>query len=84
MQETEKVSRPIPPALFAMKSWRIKKQGNKFFIAPTAAFDDRVKWSKPYATLQRACTAIARHMADEWRERNERRRRHYGLKEDMQ
>lgn len=29
-------------------------------FAPTAAFDDKLNWSKPYATLRRACTAIAR------------------------
>lgn len=77
------MSRPIPPALFALRAWTIKEHGGKFFIAPTAAFDDKLKWSKPYATLQRATTAIARKMADEWRDRNQRREKFYGVKEGL-
>jgi len=50
---------------------------------PTASFDDKQRWSKSYTTLQRACTAIARKLAQEWTTRNERRRASYGLtKED--
>lgn len=72
------MSRPIPPAVFALKAWRIKKQGDKFFISPAIA---GAKWSKPYATLQRACTAIARKLADEWRQRNDRRQKFHGLRQ---
>lgn len=78
------MSRPIPPATFALKAWTIKQQGDKFHIVPTASFDDKTRWSKPYATLQRACTAIARKLAEEWTERNGRRRASHGLtKEDV-
>lgn len=75
------MSRPISPAVFALKAWTIKESGGKFYVAPTAAFDDKLKWSKPYATLQRATTAIARKLADEWLQRNERRLKFHGVKE---
>ena len=78
------MSRPIPPAVFALKAWTIKEHGGKFYIAPTASLDDKRRWSKTYATLQSACTAIARKLAEEWTTRNERRRASYGLtKEDV-
>jgi len=72
------MSRPIPPAVFALKAWTIKQHGDKFYVAPTAAFDDKMKWSKPYATLQRATTAIARKLADEWLQRSDRQQKVYG------
>ncbi len=75
------MSKPIPPATFALKAWTIKEHGGRFYIAPTASFDDKAKWSKPYATLQRACTAIARKLAEEWTTRNDRRRAVHGVKE---
>ena len=75
------MSRPIPPAVFALKAWTIKQHGDKFFIAPTASFDDKTKWSKPYATLQRATTAIARKLAEEWMQRNDRRQKFHGLRQ---
>ena len=73
------MSKPIPPATFALKAWTIKQQGEKFYIAPTASFDDKQRWSKSYATLQHACTAIARKHADEWLMRNKKRTTSYGL-----
>jgi hypothetical protein len=76
------MSRPIPPAVFALRAWTIKQQGDKFYIAPTAVFDDRQRWSKGYDTLQRACMAIARKHVEEWLKRNKRRKHFYGLKED--
>lgn len=75
------MSRPISPAVFALKAWTIMQKGDKFFIAPTAAFDEKTRWSKPYATLQRATTAVARKLADEWLQRNERRLKFHGVKE---
>lgn len=75
------MSKPIAPAIFALKPWTIKEHGGKFYIAPTAAFDDKRLWSKPYATLQRACAAIARKLAEEWLARDKRRRSYHGLKE---
>ena len=67
------MSRPIPPALFALSAWTIKQNGEKFYIAPTASFDNKQRWSKGYDSLQRACTAIARKHAEEWTERNTKR-----------
>ena len=77
------MSRPIPPATYALKAWTVKQHGDKFYIAPTASFDDRTRWSKPYTTLQRACTAIARKLAREWQSRDNRRREFYGRTEDV-
>lgn len=76
------MSRPIPPACFALKAWTIKESGGKYVVAPTSSFDDKTKWSKPYASLQAATQAIARNLAQEWRERDERRRKFHGLKKD--
>jgi hypothetical protein len=76
------MARPIPPATFALKSWTIKMQNDKYFVAPTASFDDKTRWSKSYATLQHACTAIARKLAEEWTTRNKKRAASHGLKED--
>ena len=73
------MSKPIPPALFALKGWSIKKQDEKFFISPTAAFDDKSAWSRGYSSLQAACQAIARKLAEEWAARNERRRKFHRL-----
>ena len=75
------MSRPIPPAVFALKAWTIKEHSGKFYIAPTASFDDKQRWSKSYTTLQRASAAIAGKLAQEWLSRNKRRCAHYGLKE---
>jgi hypothetical protein len=77
------MARPIPPACFALKSWTIKQQGEKFVIAPTASFDDKTRWSKPYASLQAACAAISRRLAEEWLERAQRRNAFHGIKEPV-
>ncbi|MGE3702256.1 MAG: hypothetical protein AB7G08_26295 [Hyphomicrobiaceae bacterium] len=77
------MSRPMLPALFALKSWTIKMQNDKFYIAPTAHFDDKTRWSKAYASLQSATQAIARKLAEEWREREDRRRKFHGLKRSV-
>ena len=76
------MSRPIPPAFFALSAWSIKQQGEKFFIAPTAAFGDKTKWSKGYASLQAATSSIARKLAEEWAERNERRRKFHRVRKE--
>jgi len=76
------MSKPIPPAIYALRAWTIKERGDKFVIAPTASFDDKARWSKPYASLQSATQAIARKLAEEWRERDERRRTFHGIKKD--
>jgi hypothetical protein len=58
--------------VFALKSWTIKFDNGKYFISPTACFDDKHRWSKPYSTLQRATTAIARKLQQEFLEREKR------------
>jgi hypothetical protein len=65
---------PPPPAIYALTAWAVKKVNEKWYIAPTGArFDEKVHWSKPYATLQRATSAIARKLADEVIKRHKRR-----------
>ena len=76
------MSRPIPPALFALKSWTIKMQNEKFYIAPTAHFDEKTRWSRAYASLQSATQAVARKLAEEWREREARRRKFHGIRKE--
>ena len=66
-------------AVFAVKAWTIKKQGEKFYIAQSIAFAEKPHWSKGYASLQAACAAIARKLAEEWTARNARRRKFYKL-----
>lgn len=71
---------PPPPAIYALTAWAVKKVNGKWYIAPTGArFDERAQWSKPYATLQRATTAIARKLADEVQKRHKRRCDFYGI-----
>jgi hypothetical protein len=71
--------RPPPPAIYALRDWTIRKTNGKWYIAPTARFEDKPQWSKPYATLQRATTAIARKIADEVIKRHKRRCEFYGI-----
>jgi hypothetical protein len=73
------MSKPIPQAIYALQAWTIKESNGKFFISPTAAFDDKSRWSKQYDSLQRACTAIARKLASEWQARDRRRREFHGI-----
>ena len=74
------MSKPIPPALFALKGWTIKQHAEKFYIAPTSAFEDKERWSKGYALLQAACSAISRKLAEEWTARNARRKAYDRIK----
>jgi hypothetical protein len=67
------MSKPIPPVLFALKAWTIKQNGDKCYIRPSVAFHDKPQWSKGYRSLQAACSAIARKLAEEWSRRSERR-----------
>lgn len=66
------MSQPIPPVLFALKAWTIKQNGDKY-ISPSVAFHDKPQWSKGYRSLQAACSAIARKLAEEWTRRSERK-----------
>jgi hypothetical protein len=67
-----------------LRAHRVGREVNgKWYIAPTGArFDERAQWSKPYATLQRATTAIARKLADEVIKRHKRRCDFYGIMTD--
>ena len=56
---------PPPPAIYALRVWSVKKVNGKWYISQAARFDDKEQWSRPYDTLQRATTAIARKMAEE-------------------
>jgi hypothetical protein len=40
---------------------------------------DKQEWSKGYRSLQAACAAIARKLAEEWTARNSRRRKFHRL-----
>jgi len=70
---------PPPPAIYALRVWSVKKVGGKWYISQAARFDDKAQWSRPYETLQRATTAIARKMAAEVLERHRRHCEHYGI-----
>ena len=74
------MSKPMELAVVALRAWTIKKQGEKFYISPTA-FVRRPRWSKGYSSLQGACMALARKCAEEWTERNDRRKFHRLTKE---
>jgi len=68
------MSKGIPPTVVALQAWTIKQQGHKFYIRPTA-FIRKPRWSKGYRSLQAACMALSRKLAEEWTARNERWRR---------
>lgn len=71
--------RPPPPAIYALRVWSVKKVNGKWYISLAARFDEKAQWSRPYETLQRATTAIARKIAEEVQERHKRRSDHYGI-----
>jgi hypothetical protein len=73
------VGPPPPPAIYALSVWSVKKVNGKWHISRAARFDEREAWSKPYDTLQRAMTAIARKHAEEVLARHKRRCEHYGI-----
>lgn len=68
-----------PPAIYALRMWSVKKVKGKWYISQAARFDDNAQWSRPYETLQRAMTAIARKMAEEVLERHKRRCEYHGI-----
>jgi hypothetical protein len=57
--------------IYALKSWTIKKADERFYIAATSQSGTH-KWRGPYATLQRATTAIARKLQWEFTRRYNR------------
>jgi len=56
--------------VFALKGFTIKSKSGKFFVSPTG----RDTWAGPYKSLHHATTAIARKLAREFTERNQRLR----------
>lgn len=52
--------------VFALKAWTVKVEQDKFYICPTAYFDDKNRWSGPYKSLQHATNAIARKLQAEF------------------
>jgi hypothetical protein len=68
-----KVKRQRNGRVLALRAWSVKKAENgKFFIGPTACFDDKQKWRGPYESLQNATLAISRKLAEEFVEREKR------------
>ena len=57
--------------IYALKSWTIKKVDERFYIATTAQ-SRKHNWRGPYASLQRATTAIARKLQWEFTRRHSR------------
>jgi hypothetical protein len=57
--------------VYALRSYTIKEHGGQFFVSPTG-IEGTHRWSKPYATLQRATTAIARKLQREFVRRHSR------------
>ena len=55
--------------VFRLRPWTIRKHNGSYFISQD---DHPKKWGKSYASLQRACTAVARKMQAEWEERARR------------
>jgi hypothetical protein len=51
--------------VYALHNYTIKKQGDRLFVAVSAVAGTH-RWSKPYATLQHATTAIARKLRREF------------------
>ena len=68
-----------PVEVYALRAWSVKKVGDNWYVATTACFDNKPTWSKPYATLYRATTAIARKLAEEVLTRQKRRRERDGI-----
>jgi hypothetical protein len=61
--------------VYALASWTIRQDGEKFFIAKTQHWNGKHEWSKPYRSLTQAANAIARHIEREWHERKARQER---------
>ena len=60
------------PRVLALKAWTIKAENGKFFMSPTASFENKHRWRGPYRSLHLATTAVARKLAEEFSERNMR------------
>jgi hypothetical protein len=67
--------------VYALTAWSVKQVGDKWYIAQTACFENKPTWSKPYASLHYATTAIARKLAQEVLARQKWRTKVYGATE---
>jgi hypothetical protein len=65
--------KPTIEGVYALSGWSIKVDGTGFRIGQTAYYEAKSSWSKSYATLQGATSAIARKLAEEFNERHSRR-----------
>jgi len=70
---------PPPPAIYALRTWSVKKVNAEWYISPAARFDDKDQWMGPYASIHRATTAIARKLAEEVIQRHAARCRYYRI-----
>ena len=64
-RSTRMPAQKAPPEIYALRAWSVNKVGDDWYVAPTACFHNKPEWSKPYATLHHATTAIARKLAEE-------------------
>ena len=64
--------RLTPERVFALRGFTIKTTDGKFWVAPTAYFNEKQKWAGPYKSLQHATTAIARKLQAEFTKREAR------------
>jgi hypothetical protein len=64
---------PPLPAIYALRTWSVKKVNGKWFVSQAARFDDKGQWMGPYDTIHRATAAIARKLAEEVMERHQAR-----------
>jgi len=78
-RSTQMPAQKAPAEVYALRAWSVKKVGDNWYVAPTACFDNKPEWSKPYASLYRATTAIARKLAEEVLTRQKRRREQNGI-----
>lgn len=68
-----RVERKLPPIqdrVYALRPYTVKVEDGKFFIAPTIAFQNKLEWKGPYASLQHATSAIARKLQEEFTRRD--------------
>jgi hypothetical protein len=63
------LDRSAAPFVFALASWTIREDARgRYFICRTGSN----AYGKPYSSLRRACTAIARKLEEEYATRRQR------------
>jgi hypothetical protein len=72
-QEDVMPKRVTPARVFALTAWTIKvDEKGRYFVSPTAFFDDKNRWAGPYNSLQYATNAIAGKLKNEFLIREKR------------